>query len=76
MPTRCIVGGCSNTSKDGVSLHRFPKDAALRKVWTAKVKLTRAMWTGPSDSSVICSAHFPEDAYEESMHLRFELKKK
>ena len=26
MPTRCIVAGCSNTTKEGVSLHNFPND--------------------------------------------------
>ena len=42
MPTRCIGAGCSNTKKDGVSLHMFPKDPATRRLWTAKVKLTIA----------------------------------
>ena len=55
MPTRCIVAGCSNTTKEDVSLHKFPKDVTLRKIWTSKVKLTRGQWTGHTDTSVICS---------------------
>ena len=58
MPARCVVAGCSNTSKDGVSLHRFPKAEKLRNIWTSKVKLTRGKWPGPSATSLICSDHF------------------
>ena len=65
MPNRCIVAGCSGTSKDDVSLHRFPKEENLRKIWTSKVKLTRADWHGPSDYSTICSNHFSEDDFED-----------
>ena len=71
MPTRCIVAGCSNTPKDGVRLHRFPKDPALRKIWAAKVRLTRANWDGPSPTSVICSDHFTADDYEKTLHEEF-----
>ena len=73
MPGRCIVGGCCNTSKDGVSMHTFPKDVALRKIWTARVKLTRAKWYGPTDSSIICSAHFDESAFQTGLYSQFEL---
>ncbi|XP_072175107.1 uncharacterized protein [Diadema setosum] len=77
MPQRCVVAGCSNTTKDGVSLHQFPKDENVRRMWTAKVKLTRAKWSGPSESSVLCSAHFKEDDFVESgMHSKFGIKKK
>ena len=58
-----------------MSLHLFPKDVKIRKLWTSKVKLTRDQWSGPSESSVICSAHCPEDAYEEGLLSRFQLKK-
>ncbi|XP_063950920.1 uncharacterized protein LOC129260174 isoform X2 [Lytechinus pictus] len=76
MPTRCIVAGCSNTTKENVSLHRFPRDPSLRKVWTSKVKLTRANWAGPSDTSVICSVHFAETDFEEpGLWTEFGLKK-
>ena len=42
----CIVWGCSNTNKNGVSLFQFPKEMKLRKVWTTQVKKTRAKWKG------------------------------
>ena len=50
MPSRCVAAGCSNTTKDGVSLHRFPSDPKYRRIiiWTTKVKLTRAKWSGHS----------------------------
>ena len=75
MPRRCVVAGCSNTAKEGVSLHSFPKDEHFRKLWTQKVKLTRADWDGPSPFSFVCSAHFPEDAFEAGLHSRFGIKR-
>jgi hypothetical protein len=76
MPTRCIVAGCSNTTKEGVSLHHFPKDEILRKKWTARVKLTRVKWEGPSDCSVICSDHFDDASFDRGMHAMFSINKK
>ena len=76
MPTRCIVAGCSNTSKDGVSLHFFPRDEKIRKLWTARVKLSRADWSGPTDSSAVCSAHFSAEDFEDpGLYAQFNLKK-
>lgn len=37
MPWRCVVGGCSKTNNDGVSLQYYPIDDLLRRVWTARV---------------------------------------
>ena len=37
MPSRCATAGCSNTTKDGVSLHRFPSDPKYRRIRTTKV---------------------------------------
>ncbi len=31
MGKRCVIGGCSNTNRDGVSVHKFPKGEALRE---------------------------------------------
>ena len=56
MPSRCVTTGCSNTTKDGVSLHRFPSDPKYRCIWTTKVKLTRAKWSGPTEHSFLCRA--------------------
>ena len=49
MPSRCVAAGCSNTTREGVSLHGFPSDAYYRRIWMANVKLTRAIWPGPSE---------------------------
>ncbi|XP_071496168.1 uncharacterized protein [Diadema antillarum] len=76
MPTRCIVAGCSNTSKDGVSLHFFPRDPKLRKIWTQRVKITRGNWNGPTESSAVCGAHFTEEDYEDmGLYSSFNIKK-
>ena len=64
MPTRCVAAGCGNTSKDGTSMHNFPKDEKYRKIWTTKVKLTRAKWSGPTPSSKLCSDHFKPECFE------------
>ncbi len=31
MGKRCVIGGYSNTNRDGVSVHKFPKGEALRE---------------------------------------------
>jgi hypothetical protein len=63
MPTRCVVGGCSNTKETAeVSLHWFPKDKKTLRGWNQFLSFTRKDWKGPSDTSVVCSAHFqPND---------------
>ena len=77
MPQRCIVAGCSNTTKDGYSLHCFPRDPKVRKIWTQKVKTTRAKWSGPTESSVVCSAHFrPEDYQDPGLYADFNISHK
>ena len=45
MGKRCIVAGCSNENKDGVSLFNFPKRKETREQWIKEVKRTRADWT-------------------------------
>uniref|UniRef100_A0A8C4QP69 THAP domain-containing protein 1 n=1 Tax=Eptatretus burgeri TaxID=7764 RepID=A0A8C4QP69_EPTBU len=75
MPARCIIAGCSNTTKDCVSLHVFPKDDNLQRIWTSKVKLTRGNWKGPSDMSVICSTHFEDSDFDHGLYSLFSFKK-
>ena len=58
MPHRCVAGGCSNTRKDGVSLHLWPEDPRFARLWTNAVKNTRSDFSSPSSSSRLCSAHF------------------
>ena len=60
MPSRCVVAGCSNTTKDGVSLHRFPSDPKYRRIWTAAVNHTREKRLGPTEHSMVCSAHYSD----------------
>ena len=75
MPARCVVGGCSNSTSEDISLHKFPKDEKLSRIWTKKVQLTRAKWSGPSARSVICSAHFDESDFETALHWKFGMKR-
>ena len=71
MPSRCVAAGCSNTTKDGVSLHWFPSDPKYRHIWTTKVKLTRAKWSGPTEHSFLCIAHFEQTCFERGLHSQF-----
>lgn len=64
MGRSCAVWGCSNTTKNGVSLFQFPKGAKLRNTWTAQVKKTRAMWKGPTANSAVCSEHFSPECFD------------
>ena len=64
MGRRCIVAGCSNTTKIGVSLHKFSSDVRKRKQWIHQVRKNRADWKEPSAYSVVCSDHFTEDCFE------------
>jgi len=70
---RCIAAGCSNTNEDGVSLFGFPKDETLKCQWTRQVKRTRAEWPGPTQYSVVCSAHFEEEFFEPGPLLRVQM---
>ena len=63
MPRRCIVAGCGNTTKNGVSLHIFPKQEKTRKLWIRNIKMNRKNWHGPSESSLVCGAHFTADMF-------------
>ena len=75
MPSRCVAAGCSNTTRDGYSLHLFPSDPKYRRIWTQKVRLTRAKWMGPSIHSHLCSSHFEETCFEPGMFASFGLKR-
>lgn len=70
MPVYCVAAGCSNTYQDGVSMHRFPTDPKYRKIWTAKVRLTRAKWKGPSMYTSLCSEHFEPSCFDNKQHHR------
>ena len=79
MPKYCIAFGCSNSSDlHNISTFHFPKDPTIRKQWILNVKRTRDHWKGPTSSSVICSCHFTEDSFEDSLkhYQSFSIKKK
>ena len=64
MPQHCVVRFCATTQSSktdtGTSLHRFPKDPALRAKWINFVRFRRQNWT-PCVSSAICSLHFTSE---------------
>ena len=60
---RCVAGGCSNTTLNGVSMHSFSeKRPDIYRQWVAFVKRKRKDWT-PTRHSLLCSAHFAEDCF-------------
>ncbi|PIK35597.1 hypothetical protein BSL78_27577 [Apostichopus japonicus] len=73
MGKRCVVGGCSNTHQQNVSLHKFPKDSKYHRLWVAAVKRTRKDWLGPSSQSYVCGAHFTSESFVSSYRLSAQL---
>ena len=63
MPRRCIAAGCNTVSREGYSLHEFPREDAIRSKWTRAVKLQRVGWKGPTSASLLCSKHFEPDCF-------------
>ncbi|XP_031650597.1 uncharacterized protein LOC109876513 isoform X2 [Oncorhynchus kisutch] len=62
MPRKCVVAGCSNTHKDGVTTHLWPKDEKIALKWDRFVRLTRVDWIKGTTATTVCGAHFtPED---------------
>lgn len=56
-------------------MHKFPKDANLKRQWLKFVQVKRANFVEPSEHSVICSSHFSSDCYEKSYMTEMGLKK-
>ena len=69
MVKHCVATGCSNTYSDNLSLFKFPKDPALRRKWVKNVQRTRALWSDPSEYSVLCSQHFDSSCFEPDSEL-------
>ncbi|XP_017330915.1 THAP domain-containing protein 6 [Ictalurus punctatus] len=66
MPVQCAAYGCknrrnANLRKQGVTFHRFPTDAKLRKIWETAL---RKEGFSATPHSVLCSQHFTEDAID------------
>ncbi|XP_068757666.1 uncharacterized protein [Montipora capricornis] len=64
MPHHCIAGGCSNTRKNGVSLHQWPEDPHFARLWTNAVKNKLSHFYCHTNSSRLCSGYFTEDCLE------------
>jgi len=56
-------------------MHKFPKDANLRRQWVKFVQVKRADFVEPTEHSVICNIHFSPDCYEKSFMVEMGLKK-
>ena len=65
----CVAGGhnkvsCkSNSYTDGISMHYFPKNEAVRRKWMRFVQRHRKDFV-PLKKSCLCSAHFDKSCYE------------
>ena len=68
MPHRCVAGGCSNTAKDGVSLHGWPKIAQLARQRTNAVRNMPANFQGFIWNTV---SDFPFVRVKQKFHLRY-----
>jgi hypothetical protein len=47
----------------------FPKNQELKKQWVQQVSRTRDVWNGPTSCSVVCSAHFVPECFENDLAL-------
>lgn len=61
--TGCCVPQCSNNSRNGVRMFRFPASPSRRKRWLAQIK--RDQWTVTA-SSYVCSVHFEDSSFEQN----------
>jgi len=65
-----MTSSCVDSSRK--SFHAFPKDEYMRRLWVSAVK---RVGFNPSNSAVICSDHFLETDYRQTMkHNRLCLK--
>ena len=64
----CVAGGpglvsCKNTAyTEGVSMHLFPKDVAIRSQWERFVRRHRPNFKA-TNVSVLCSVHFEQSCF-------------
>ena len=70
MTRDCVVGGCLNMPKDGVSFHNFPNDETVRKKWIKAVDSTRKHWKGPTKHTKVCSDHFSDDCFDQAFWIK------
>jgi hypothetical protein len=65
MVKRCVLGGCSNKSGDGVPLFGFPDHAVTSKKWDGFVITTRKDWKlgQGSKHNQVCALHFEPSSF-------------
>lgn len=61
----CFVPHCNEDSRyhDKLSLHRFPKDYALRNQWIIKIRRNEGPYFTITNNIRVCSRHFLESNY-------------
>ncbi|XP_077526992.1 uncharacterized protein LOC144138532 isoform X2 [Haemaphysalis longicornis] len=65
----CSVAACRSKSTDGAKLHFFPRDDEQRETWAHFVRGSgRNNWS-PKPCSRICSLHFSDECYLQSLKL-------
>jgi len=74
MVKRCVVQFCSNSNKTGFTVHKFSKDANLRRQCGVKF-VKRADFVEPTEHAVICNMHSSPDCYEKSFMVEMGLRK-
>ena len=57
---QCAALNCTIKSGHGISMYLFPKDAKLRKIWTARLKTDEFQ---PSQYTKLCERHFEKDQF-------------
>ena len=70
---RFVVQFCSNSNKTGYAVHKFPKDANLRRQWVKFVQVKRANFVAATEHSAICNIRFSPDCNEESFMVEMGL---
>ena len=70
---RCVVQFCSNSNKTGYTIHKFPKDANLRRQWVKFVQVKRANLVAATEHSAIWNIHLSPDCNEESFMVEMGL---
>lgn len=69
MGFKCCVPGCrsgyqysNSNSNSNISMHAFPSDNSLKKLWLHKIHVHRDNFT-PSKHTRVCSLHFNENDF-------------
>lgn len=65
----CSVAACPSKSTDGAKLHFFPRDDGQRETWAQFVRRSGRNDWSPKPGSRICSLHFSDECYLQSLKL-------